>query len=337
MGREQAVGLVQSEVMTNEKEIVEVPVPAELAADLAAMDEVEAAQDAAEAPAAQDAAETPAAEGAAETPAAEDVAEAPAAEDVAEAPAAEEAADAPAAEETAEDAADAPAAEEAAEDAAETPTAEEATEAVAVVALAGDKAVKDPAATDKAEAEPAATSQDPKQRWYVVHAYSGFESYVKKVLESRIVTSEHKAKLGAIMVPTEEVVEMRDGTRRKSERKFFPGYVLVQMEMDNDTWHLVKQVPKVLGFIGGTSDKPAPISEAEADAILNRVEEGVDKPRPKVLFEVGEVVRVNDGPFNDFNGVVEEVNYEKSKMLVSVQIFGRSTPVELAFGQVEKG
>jgi transcriptional antiterminator NusG len=190
-----------------------------------------------------------------------------------------------------------------------------------------------------AEAAVAAVKKKPasNQRWYVVHAYSGFESYVKKVLESRIATSEHKKKFGEIMVPTEEVVEMREGNRRKSERKFFPGYVLVQMEMDSDTWHLVKQVPKVLGFIGGTSDKPAPITEAEADAILNRVEEGVDKPRPKVLFEVGEVVRVNDGPFNDFNGVVEEVNYEKSKMLVSVQIFGRSTPVELAFGQVEKG
>ncbi len=190
-----------------------------------------------------------------------------------------------------------------------------------------------------AEAAAASVKKEPasNQRWYVVHAYSGFESYVKKVLESRIATSEHKKKFGEIMVPTEEVVEMREGSRRKSERKFFPGYVLVQMEMDSDTWHLVKQVPKVLGFIGGTSDKPAPISEAEADAILNRVEEGVDKPRPKVLFEVGEVVRVNDGPFNDFNGVVEEVNYEKSKMLVSVQIFGRSTPVELAFGQVEKG
>ena len=190
-----------------------------------------------------------------------------------------------------------------------------------------------------AEAAVATVKKEPasNRRWYVVHAYSGFESYVKKVLESRIATSEHKKKFGDIMVPTEEVVEMREGNRRKSERKFFPGYVLVQMEMDSDTWHLVKQVPKVLGFIGGTSDKPAPISEAEADAILNRVEEGVDKPRPKVLFEVGEVVRVNDGPFNDFNGVVEEVNYEKSKMLVSVQIFGRSTPVELAFGQVEKG
>ena len=195
-----------------------------------------------------------------------------------------------------------------------------------------------PADEDKVAAAPVARKEPASnQRWYVVHAYSGFESYVKKVLESRIATSEHKKKFGEIMVPTEEVVEMREGSRRKSERKFFPGYVLVQMEMDNDTWHLVKQVPKVLGFIGGTSDKPAPISEAEADAILNRVEEGVDKPRPKVLFEVGEVVRVNDGPFNDFNGVVEEVNYEKSKMLVSVQIFGRSTPVELAFGQVEKG
>jgi transcriptional antiterminator NusG len=213
-----------------------------------------------------------------------------------------------------------------------------------VEVAAADDEVEAPVAEDKIEvaaesdeAETKQASQNTKQRWYVVHAYSGFEAYVKKVLESRIATSEHKDKFGNIMVPTEEVVEMRDGQRRKSERKFFPGYVLVQMEMDSDTWHMVKQVPKVLGFIGGTSDKPAPITEAEADAILNRVEEGVDRPRPKVLFEVGEVVRVNDGPFNDFNGVVEEVNYEKSKMLVSVQIFGRSTPVELAFGQVEKG
>jgi len=213
-----------------------------------------------------------------------------------------------------------------------------------VAAVAEEAEVEASAAEDKPEtvtvedeAEAKAATQNTNQRWYVVHAYSGFESYVKKVLESRIVTSEHKDKFGSIMVPTEEVVEMREGNRRKSERKFFPGYVLVQMEMDSDTWHMVKQVPKVLGFIGGTSDKPAPITEAEADAILNRVEEGVDRPRPKVLFEVGEVVRVNDGPFNDFNGVVEEVNYEKSKMLVSVQIFGRSTPVELAFGQVEKG
>ncbi len=207
--------------------------------------------------------------------------------------------------------------------------ASEPAEEVQTVADEADAAAEDAPAEAK---EPASN-----QRWYVVHAYSGFESYVKKVLESRITSSAHKDMFGEIMVPTEEVVEMREGSRRKSERKFFPGYVLVQMEMNNDTWHLVKQVPKVLGFIGGTSDKPAPITEAEANAILNRVEEGVDRPRPKVLFEVGEVVRVNDGPFNDFNGVVEEVNYEKSKMLVSVQIFGRSTPVELTFGQVEKG
>ncbi len=174
-------------------------------------------------------------------------------------------------------------------------------------------------------------------RWYVVHAYSGFEAQVKKVLESRVAASPFKERFGRIMVPTEEVVEMRDGQKRRSERKFFPGYVLVEMDMNEDTWHMVKEVPKVLGFIGGSSDKPAPITDAEANAILNRVEEGVDSPRPKVLFEVGEVVRVNDGPFNDFNGVVEEVNYEKSKMLVSVQIFGRSTPVELDFSQVEKG
>ena len=174
-------------------------------------------------------------------------------------------------------------------------------------------------------------------RWYVVHAYSGFEAYVQKALKSRVEMSPFKELFGEILVPTEEVVEMREGQKRKSERKFFPGYVLVEMEMNDDTWHLVKDVPKVLGFIGGTSDKPAPITEAEANAILNRVQEGVDSPRPKVLFEVGEVVRVIDGPFNDFNGVVEEVNYDKSKLLVSVQIFGRSTPVELEFSQVEKG
>ncbi len=187
------------------------------------------------------------------------------------------------------------------------------------------------------ESEAVESNTNPAFRWYVVQAYSGFESYVKKMLESRIGMSELKDSFGDVMVPTEEVVEMREGSKRKSERKFFPGYVLVQMEMNNDTWHLVKSVPTVLGFIGGTSDKPAPITDAEANAILNRIEEGVDRPRPKVMFEVGEVVRVNDGPFNDFNGVVEEVNYEKSKMLVSVQIFGRSTPVELNFSQVEKG
>jgi transcriptional antiterminator NusG len=174
-------------------------------------------------------------------------------------------------------------------------------------------------------------------RWYVVHAYSNFENKVKESLGERIRRMGLEKKFGKIIVPTEEVVEMREGQKRKSERKFFPGYVLVQMEMDEETWHLVKEVPKVLGFIGGTSDKPAPITDAEAEAILNRVEEGSDKPRPKVLFEPGEVVRVVEGPFNDFNGVVEQVNYDKSKLRVAVQILGRSTPVELDFGQVEKG
>jgi transcriptional antiterminator NusG len=173
-------------------------------------------------------------------------------------------------------------------------------------------------------------------RWYVVHAYSGFEQQVMRTLKERIKRSNLQDKFGEILVPTEEVVEMRDGKKRKSDRKFFPGYVLVQMEMNNDTWHLVKEAPRVLGFIGGTSDNPAPISEAEANSILQRVEDGADKPRPKVLFEPGEVVRVIDGPFTDFNGVVEEVNYEKNRLRVSVLIFGRSTPVELEFTQVEK-
>ncbi len=177
---------------------------------------------------------------------------------------------------------------------------------------------------------------DMSLKWYVIHAYSGFEKQVMKALQDRIKLKGREEKFGEILVPTEEVVEMRDGKKRKSDRKFFPGYVLVQMEMDDDTWHLVKESPRVLGFIGGTSDKPAPISEAEADAILQRVKEGVDQPKPKVLFEPGEVVRVNDGPFADFNGVVEEVNYEKNRLRVSVLIFGRSTPVELEFGQVEK-
>jgi transcriptional antiterminator NusG len=173
-------------------------------------------------------------------------------------------------------------------------------------------------------------------QWYVVHAYSNYEHKVKSSLEERIKRHGLQERFGEILVPTEEVVEMREGQRRKSERKFFPGYVLVQMEMDDETWHLVKEVPKVLGFIGGSSDRPAPISDREAQAILNRVQEGVDKPRPKILFEPGEVVRVTDGPFNDFSGVVEQVNYEKSKVRVAVQILGRSTPVELDFGQVEK-
>lgn len=174
-------------------------------------------------------------------------------------------------------------------------------------------------------------------RWYVVHAYSGFEQQVIRSLNERILQHAMEDKFGEILVPTEEVVEMRDGQKRKSSRKFFPGYVLVQMEMDDDSWHLVKDVPKVMGFIGGTSDRPAAITEKEADAILNRVQEGAEKPRPKVLFEPGEVVRINDGPFNDFNGVVEEVDYDKSRLRVEVSIFGRSTPVDLEFSQVEKG
>ncbi len=173
-------------------------------------------------------------------------------------------------------------------------------------------------------------------RWYVVHAYSNFEHRVAEALRDRIKRDGLEARFGEILVPTEEVVEMRDGQKRRSERKFYPGYVLVQMEMDETTWHLVRDVPKVLGFIGGTSDKPAPISEKEAMRILQRVEEGVDKPRPKVLFEPGQVVRVVAGPFNDFNGVVENVNYEKNRLQVAVQILGRSTPVELDFSQVEK-
>ena len=173
-------------------------------------------------------------------------------------------------------------------------------------------------------------------RWYVVQAYSGFEHQVKRSLEDRIAREGKQESFGQILVPTEEVVEMRDGQKRKSERKFFPGYVLVQMEMEEDTWHLVRSVPKVLGFIGGSSDRPAPITEKEAQAIIHRIQEGVDKPKPKVLYEPGEVVRVIDGPFNDFNGVVEEVNYDKSRLRVAVLIFGRSTPVELEFSQVEK-
>lgn len=174
------------------------------------------------------------------------------------------------------------------------------------------------------------------KRWYVVQAYSGYENHVKRSLEERIKLAGVEERFGEILVPTEEVVEMRSGQKRKSQRKFFPGYVLVHMEMDDETWHLVKESPKVLGFIGGTADKPAPISDREAEQILNRIEDSTEKPKPKTLFEPGEVVRVNDGPFADFNGVVEEVNYEKSRLQVAVLIFGRSTPVELEFGQVEK-
>lgn len=174
------------------------------------------------------------------------------------------------------------------------------------------------------------------KRWYVVHAFSGYEKKVQASLKERVELANMQDKFGEILVPTEEVVEIRAGQKRKSERKFFPGYVLVEMELDDDTWHLVKETPRVMGFIGGKADKPAPITKKEADEILQRMEDSEDKPKPKTLFEPGEMVRVIDGPFNDFNGVVEEVNYEKSRIQVSVLIFGRSTPVELEFGQVEK-
>jgi len=174
------------------------------------------------------------------------------------------------------------------------------------------------------------------KRWYVVQAYSGYEKHVMRSLNERVQIMGQEDNFGDILVPTEEVVEIRDGKKRKSERKFYPGYVLVQMDMNDDSWHLVKGTSRVLGFIGGTADKPSPITEREANAILQRVNDGVDKPRPKTLFEVGEVVRVNEGPFADFNGVVEEVDYDKSRIKVAVLIFGRSTPVDLEFSQVEK-
>ncbi|MFL0807848.1 MAG: transcription termination/antitermination protein NusG [Oceanobacter sp.] len=173
-------------------------------------------------------------------------------------------------------------------------------------------------------------------RWYVVHAYSGYEKRVQGALLERIERYDMQDQFGDVLVPTEEVVEVRDGKKRKSQRRFYPGYVLVQMEMNDDTWHLVKQTPRVMGFIGGTADKPAPITQKEADAILQRVQEGADRPAHKTIYEPGEVVRVADGPFADFNGVVESVDYDKSRLQVAVTIFGRSTPVELEFTQVEK-
>jgi transcription termination/antitermination protein NusG len=173
-------------------------------------------------------------------------------------------------------------------------------------------------------------------RWYVVHAYSGMEKAVERNLRERIDRSGMQHKFGRILVPTEEVVELKNGKKSVSERRFFPGYVLVEMLMEDDTWHLVKHTSKVTGFVGGARNRPAPISEAEVMKIVNQMQEGVDKPRPKVLWQVGELVRVKDGPFTDFNGAVEEVNYEKSKVRVSVTIFGRATPVELDFAQVEK-
>lgn len=174
------------------------------------------------------------------------------------------------------------------------------------------------------------------KRWYVVHAYSGFEKSVQRALTERVARSGMQDKFGQILVPVEEVIEMRGGQKAVSERKFFPGYVLVEMEMDEDSWHLVKSTPKVTGFVGGSANKPTPISDKEVDKIMQQMQEGVEKPRPKVLFEVGELVRVKEGPFTDFNGSVESVNYEKSRLHVSVTIFGRATPVELEFSQVEK-
>ncbi|WP_334157713.1 transcription termination/antitermination protein NusG [Oryzomicrobium sp.] len=174
------------------------------------------------------------------------------------------------------------------------------------------------------------------KRWYVVHAYSGFEKSVQRALVDRIARSGMQDLFGQILVPVEEVVEMKGGQKSITERKFFPGYVLVEMEMNDDTWHLVKSTAKVTGFVGGTATKPTPITEKEVEKILQQMQEGVEKPRPKILFEIGEVVRVKEGPFTDFHGSVEDVNYEKSKLRVSVTIFGRATPVELDFGQVEK-
>jgi transcriptional antiterminator NusG len=174
------------------------------------------------------------------------------------------------------------------------------------------------------------------KQWYVVQAFSQYEKRVRDALKDHIARNGMEEYFGDVLVPTEEVVEIREGKRRTTERKFFPGYVLVHMELNDETWHLVKSVPRVLGFIGGTADRPAPITDAEADQILNRVEESVDKPRPKTLFEPGQEVRVVDGPFSDFSGVVEEVNYDKNRLRVAVTIFGRSTPVDLEFDQVEK-
>ena len=182
----------------------------------------------------------------------------------------------------------------------------------------------------------AGEARNPDLKWYVVHAYSGMEKAVERNIVERINRAGMQSKFGRIMVPTEEVVEIKSGVKRTTERKFVPGYVLVEMVMDDDTWHLVKHTNKVTGFVGGAKNRPAPISEDEVMKIVNQMQEGTEKPRHKVEFEVGEYVRVKEGPFTDFNGTVEEVNYEKSKVRVSVTIFGRATPVELEFAQIEK-
>lgn len=182
----------------------------------------------------------------------------------------------------------------------------------------------------------ATAPSNPDLRWYVVHAYSGMEKAVERNIIERITRAGMQDKFGRILVPMEEVVEIKNGQKKTTERKFFPGYVLVEMVMDDDTWHLVKHTNKVTGFVGGAKNRPAPISEAEVMKIVNQMQEGTDKPRHKVEFVVGEFVRVKEGPFTDFNGSVEDVNYEKSKVRVAVTIFGRSTPVELEFSQIEK-
>ena len=208
----------------------------------------------------------------------------------------------------------------------------------------GDEAAEEPASADPLEEFRESLRSKPGD-WFVVHTYSGMENRVKANLESRITSLNMEDYIHEVVVPTEEVAEIKNGQRRMVKRTVLPGYVLVQIatheeagipRMDNESWHLVKETPKVMGFIGGTADRPLPIADREADAILQRVQEGVEKPKPKVLFEPGEMVRVIDGPFNDFNGVVEEINYEKSRLRVAVLIFGRSTPVEMEFGQVEK-
>jgi transcriptional antiterminator NusG len=192
----------------------------------------------------------------------------------------------------------------------------------------------DNAAADAATTPPAYVNPD--LRWYVVHAYSGMEKAVERNIRESIARAGMETKFGRILVPTEEVVEMKNGQRRTAERKFFPGYVFVEMVMDDESWHLVKHTNKVTGFVGGAKNRPAPISEAEVQKIVSQMQDGADKPRHKVEFMAGELVRVKEGPFTDFNGTVEEVNYEKSKVRVSVTIFGRATPVELEFGQIEK-
>ena len=186
------------------------------------------------------------------------------------------------------------------------------------------------------EATPAEAAAPSTKRWYIVHAYSGMEKAVERNLRERIDRAGMQDKFGRILVPTEEVVELKNGKKAVTERRFFPGYVLVEMEMADDTWHLVKHTSKVTGFVGGAKNRPSPISAAEVLKIVHQMQEGVEKPRPKVQWVVGELVRIKEGPFTDFNGAIEDVNYDKSKVRVSVTIFGRATPVELDFAQVEK-